>query len=181
MKKIVFVFILALVSHLIYSQNASVVKLFCDKNKSSITYSMNHILHAWTGISKEVTSVILTDENRNTITQVAVSVKVSSFDSDNANRDSHALEVTEALKFPAITFSSTSILEEGNKLKVKGTMNFHGVNQTVSFDAQKKVTGNKVQVTGSFSVTMTQFKIEPPTLMGISTDDEIKLTFDISY
>ena len=90
------------------------VKINSVKEESSITYAMNHPLHAWTGVSKEINSIILTDEAKATIYQVAVSAKVASFDSKNANRDSHMMEVTEALKYPNVTFVSTSVTLDGN-------------------------------------------------------------------
>ncbi len=156
-------------------------KIFCNKSKSSITYSMKHPLHAWTAVSKEVTSVIITDAKHESISQVAVSLKIASFDSKNANRDSHTIEVTEALKFPLITFSSSKIEQNGNQLKVKGILNFHNVNKEISFDAYSKSNKGKLRVTGGFAVQMTDFGIEPPTLMAIATEDNINIEFDIEY
>ena len=100
-----------------------------DKTKSSITYSMNHLLHAWDGISEQVNGVVqLGPDNR--IEKVAIASKVSAFDSKNSNRDAHMLEVVEALKFPNISFYSTSITEtKKGELDVKGVLQFHGVNK----------------------------------------------------
>ncbi len=160
----------------------SQVRLHCDKKHSAITYSMSHPLHSWKGENKDVTSLIIMDENSNIIKQVAVSVKVASFNSNNANRDSHMIEVTEALLYPTITFESTSIEQIDEKLEVTGTLVFHGVKQVVTFEAIKKMLNkNKIEVSGNFSIRMTQFNIEPPSLMGMQTDDDIKLFFDITY
>ncbi len=156
-------------------------KIFCDKSKSSITYSMRHPLHAWDGVSKEITSVILTDSKREKISQVAVSVKIASFDSKNANRDSHTMEVTEALKFPSITFSSTSIEQNGSELKIKGTLSFHGFKKEITIDANSKIEKGKLRVNGKFIVLMSEFGIDPPTLMAMATDDDIHIEFDVLY
>lgn len=162
-------------------QSANQKKLFADKKKSEIIYNMDHPLHSWSGVSKDVNSVILIDSNSGIISQVAVSVKIASFDSQNANRDSHAIEVTEALKFPMIKFNSSQIKQEGNKLTVSGTINFHGVNQPITFNAIKKNSGKNIEVTGGFVIKLTQFKIDPPSLMGISTDDEININFNVFF
>jgi polyisoprenoid-binding protein YceI len=180
-KKIIFLIAIGLLDLMAYSQQTSPVKLFCDKTQSTINYSMHHPLHSWEGESKDITSVILSDEKRNVISQVAVIVKISSFDSKNANRDSHVMEVTEALKYPSITFTSTSIKQENNKLMVTGTLGFHGVNQTISFDADKNIKNDKAEVTGNFIVKMSQFAIKPPSLMGMATDDDIKISFKVVY
>jgi polyisoprenoid-binding protein YceI len=158
------------------------VKLKAVTAKSNITYAMNHPLHAWKGVSKDFTSVIVFAKKSNAIRQVAVVAKVASFDSQNANRDSHAMEATEALKFPNITFTSTSIEEAADgKLKVKGEMSFHGVKKEITFDAVKKVKGGTVTVTGNFVALMSEFGIPAPSLMAMSTDDDIKVNFEVVY
>jgi polyisoprenoid-binding protein YceI len=180
-RQIIFIGIMIVFNTLIKAQETSPIKLYCDKKQSTISYSMNHPLHSWTGESTDITSVIVTDENRNIINQVAVLVKISSFDSKNANRDSHAMEVTEALKYPSLSFTSTSIKQVGNKLAVSGILNFHGINQLISFEAEKNTINSKAQVRGSFNIKMTQFKIDPPTLLGLATDDDIKVSFNLIY
>lgn len=162
-----------------FAQNK--VKVSGVKEESSITYAMNHPLHAWTGESKEVNSIILTDDARSAIYQVAVSVKISTFDSKNANRDSHTMEVTEALKFPSVTYVSTSVTIQGGDFKSDGTMTFHGISQPVTVQGKLTKEGTKLTFTGEFKLKMTQFKIDPPSLMGISTDDEFKLSFKVVY
>lgn len=181
MKKLIISAAFVLSGILAYTQEAPFIKLYSDKKLSTITYSMIHPLHAWTGESKEVTSIILSDESRSLITKVAVSVKVASFDSQNANRDSHAIEVLESLKYPTVSFSSTTIKQEGEKYIITGVLTFHGVSQTISFEAGKTMFNNKVEVTGGFSIKMSQYKIVPPSLMGIVTEDDIKISFKMVY
>jgi polyisoprenoid-binding protein YceI len=142
---------------------------------------MTHPLHAWQGESKEVNSILLMDEAKTTIFQVAVSAKLASFDSKNANRDSHMIEVTEALKFPNVTYSSTSVNIEGTEFTSSGNLTFHGIGQPVAIKGAFTKEGAKLIFSGNFNLKMTQFKIEPPSLMGISTSDDFKLDFKIVY
>jgi len=121
------------------------------------------------------------DANRNIITQAAVSVKISSFDSQNANRDSHCMEVTDAIKYPNITFASTSIKQNGNILDISGKLTFHGITKEISLKAEKKVENGKAKITGNFSVNMKDYNIDPPSLMAMETDEEIKLSFVLVY
>jgi len=172
---------MALLSLVAVAQSTSQVKLYCVKSQSSITYSVHHPLHSWTGKSKEVSSVILTNKSRSVISEVAVMVRISSFDSKNANRDSHAIEVTDALKYPSITFTSSSIKQIGDQLTVTGTLSFHGVRRIITFAAKRKLINNQLNVIGNFSVKMTQFKIVPPSLLGMATDDDIKISFNVLY
>ena len=177
MKNLILVIALTFVNTLTKAQ----VKIYSDKELSTISYYMHHPMHEWTGLSKEATSIILTDDKRSTITKVVVSVKIASFDSKNANRDSHVIEATEGILYPAITFSSDTIIQKENNLEVKGTIVFHGLSKRISFTADKKNTKNRVEITGSFPLKMTDFKIEPPSLLGIATTDEFKISFDMFY
>lgn len=181
MKAQVLFLLFFVVSSWLTAQESAQIKVFADKKESAITYAMNHLLHSWEGISSEVNSVILTDEKRNNITQAAVSVKISSFDSKNANRDSHAIEATEAIKFPTISFASTVIKQDGNNLEITGTLTFHGVSKTITINAVKQMAKNKAEITGDFDVNMKDYKIDPPSLMGVATDEIIKMSFKMVY
>jgi polyisoprenoid-binding protein YceI len=182
MKKIL-ILLLAnfMVSTAVDAQNESKIEIYGDKSQSTITYYMSHPLHTWSGESKDVTSVIKTNESRDSIFEVAVIVKIESFESKNTNRDSNMIVVTEALIYPAISFMSNSITQTGNDLEVTGTLKFHGISQEISFNATKKKSGKKLEVEGNFSAKMTDFNITPPAFMGMNSDDNIKLEFDIVY
>ncbi len=162
-----------------FAQNK--IKVNAVKEESSIVYSMKHPLHEWTGESKEINSILLMDEAKTTIYQVAVSAKLSTFDSKNANRDSHMMEVTEALKYPSVTYVSSSVTIDGSDFTSSGNMTFHGVSQPVAVKGKLTKEGNKLIFSGDFSLKMTQFKIDPPSLMGISTNDDFKLEFKVTY
>ena len=177
-----FLFSLALILGAISVMGQAQVKYFSDKNKSTIEYSMNHPLHSWTGVSSDFTSVILANEAKTEISQVAVSAKISTFDSKNANRDSHTMEVTEALKYPSVTFASTAIAKDGeNKLQVSGVLTFHGVNKNITFEAEQKNNGKSLEINGGFTIKMTDYNIERPSLMGIAADDDIKIKFKVIF
>lgn len=179
MKKIEFLLIGLLMVVGAFAQNK--VKVNCIKEESSITYAMKHPLHEWTGESKEVNSILLMDEAKTTIYQVAVSAKLASFDSKNANRDSHMIEVTEAIKFPSVTYVSSSVTIDGNDFTTSGNVTFHGVSQPVAIKGKLTREGNKLIFTGDFNLKMTQFNVEPPSLMGINTNDDFKLDFKVVY
>ena len=180
MKKLGLIMLVFAINSTTIAQEAP-LKLTADKSLSVLTYAMNHPMHAWIGESKSFTAVILCDKNKQKISKVAVSVKVASFDSQNANRDSHTIEVTEGLKFPSVTFSSETVVQNGEKLTVTGILTFHGIKKRITFEALQKTVAGKLEVSGGFIFKMTDFKIDPPTLLGVAADDEIKITFKTVY
>ena len=164
-----------------FAQKLKLKKLYADKNKSDITYAMNHPLHTWTGVSNNILSVMLLDTSNMEINELAVVIKIASFNSKNSNRDSNTIEVTEALKYPNVSLSSNSIKQTNDRLTVKGKLKFHGVSKEIIFDAQKEIIKDEIKVTGNFKILMTDFKIKPPKLLGIATDKNIKLSFTVFY
>lgn len=156
-------------------------KITADPANSYIKYSMQHPLHDWDAKSPSSRCIIVFDDESSKIEAVAVVVQVKSFDSGNANRDSHAIEVLEALKYPNITFSSTGITEESGKLSIKGNLNFHGTSRPVVINAVRKTDKDAVVVSGGFVINMKDYNIDPPGLMGLNTKEEIKLEFVMSF
>jgi len=65
-----------------------------------ISYEGKHPLHNWKAVNNTVNCVITYNPDRQAIEAVAASARLISFDSHNANRDSHALEVLDALAYP---------------------------------------------------------------------------------
>jgi polyisoprenoid-binding protein YceI len=169
--------LLLLAPSLLFAQ----VKKPVDKKKSTITYSMNHVLHAWDAVSPDVNGVVQLKADGN-IEKVAIVAKISSFDSKSSNRDAHTLEVTEALKFPNISFVSTSITESKNgELDVKGNLQFHGVTKEISFKAVSKNNNGTVQVNGNFIFLLEDFKVPRPSFMLKQVDNEVKVKFEVFY
>lgn len=152
-----------------------------DKKKSTITYSMNHLLHAWDGTSNELNGVVQLN-SKNELEKVAIVSKVSAFDSKSSNRDSHMLEVTEAIKFPNISFYSTSLTEtKKGEWDVKGILQFHGVNKEISFKANAKESNGITQMNGNFIFLLEDFKIERPSFMLKPVDNEVKVRFEVFF
>jgi polyisoprenoid-binding protein YceI len=181
MKKLILLLVFLTTVTVITAQKSSSIRTMADKKSSSITYSMKHPLHTWSGTSRNITSVILSDGEKINIRQVAVSVSIATFDSRNANRDSHMLEVTEALRFPNITFSGNVTDRQGDELAVEGELTFHGISRPSAFKVNVLEKSGKVEVSGGFSVTLSDFNIDRPTLMGFPVNDEVRLEFSVVY
>jgi len=151
--------------------------LKADKTQSYITYHCIHSLHEWTGVNKNIDCVMIYSEATDAIEKVAVMGKVADFDSGNPNRDAHSLEVLEAIQYPKITFSSTSIATNGNNLKVTGNLTFHNVTKPVTFDAVRDNKNKQISVKGNFSILLTDYKIDRPSFMLMKVEDKMDLTF----
>lgn len=155
---------------------AQVRKIEAIKDESSITYKLTHPLHEIEAVSKEGYCAIDADPAAKIIKHTYVKVAVTSFNSGNSSRDSHAMEVVDALSFPDAKFVSTNIEQQGDNLKVTGKMTFHGVTNMITFQAYAKWNGDKLAITGSFVLSLTAFKVERPSLLMVPVKDELEFT-----
>ncbi|MFN3487845.1 MAG: YceI family protein [Emticicia sp.] len=156
-------------------------KLLADKSVSTITYAMKHPMHNWEAVCKDVNAVIVYNKTAKGVEQVAVSLKVQSFDSGNSNRDSHGLEVLESLKYPNVTFVTNKIKAVAETLTLEGNLTFHGITKPVTIIATREDFANKLVFEGKFDVSLTDYKVERPSLFGIKTDDIMHFKFKFIF
>jgi polyisoprenoid-binding protein YceI len=127
-------------------------------------------------VSDAVRYRLLCDSTGSRITRVSASVDVTSFDSGNSNRDSHAMEVIDALTYPDAGFTSTAVSEQGDSLQVTGLLSFHGVSKILVIPGRVDTTADRMTVHAQFSISMTEFKIDRPSLLMIPVADSIRFT-----
>ena len=167
-------FILLFVFNFSFSQTT----LMINNENSTINYDAKHVLHAWEGINDNVSGVIIYD---NEISKIAIAAKVVDFDSGNSGRDSHSLEVLEALKFPNIKFYSDDIETEGNAITFNGDIEFHGQKKPITVLGTVDDNENLINVTGKFQIIPTEFSIKLPSFMLIEMEDYLNISFDIQF
>ena len=167
-------FILILVFNFSFSQST----LMINNEKSTISYNAKHVLHAWDGVNDNISGVIIYD---NVISKIAIAAKVVDFDSGNSGRDSHSLEVLEALKFPNIKFYSDDIETEGNAITFNGDIEFHGQKKPITVLGTIDDNESLINVTGKFQIIPTEFSIKLPSFMLIEMEDYLNISFDIQF
>ena len=141
-----------------------------------MTYRMVHPLHKIEATSKEVVYDVEADPGTKEITKVSGSVDVTTFDSGNSNRDSHAMEVIDAIDYPDAKFEGTGFVQKGDSLLITGKVTLHGVTRDMTAGAVTRWTDGKLEVDGQFNLSLEAFKIDRPSLLMIPVED--KLSFD---
>ncbi|HEY3388813.1 MAG TPA: YceI family protein [Prolixibacteraceae bacterium] len=160
---------------------AQTKKVQADKKESTMTYKLTHPLHEIEATSKDINCWADLDPSTKTISHVYVQIDVTTFNSGNSNRDSHAMEVIDAISYPYVKFNSSGISQNGDKIKVSGKLLFHGVTRDLVFDATPKWEGNNLTVTGDFVISLTAYKVERPSLLLVPVNDELHFTFYMEY
>jgi polyisoprenoid-binding protein YceI len=171
--------ILLLLLHL--GTRAQAVQVKADIAQSYIRYHMKNPVHSWTGTSKELNCLIQINAQGD-IEKATVNVTVKSFDSENSHRDARMLEVTEAVKYPTISFNSTSITRTAPAhYSIKGVLSFHGVDRPISFDLTEERSARERILKGGFAFFLEDHRIERPTLFMLKTDNEVKVELFVVY
>ncbi len=181
MKKFLVLFISLHFNLVLGQPNSTDERWSIDKNSSEIIYSGKHFLHAWSGKNKKINGLLFVDQASNEVNKIAVLLYVNDFDSGNSNRDSHSLEVLNALKFPEIRFYSENIISDNDSITFKGNLEFHG--KTVSKDILTVVNrkDNKIQLEGNFKISLNEFGIKAPSFMLAEIEDLIDLSFSLEF
>jgi polyisoprenoid-binding protein YceI len=156
---------------------AQVKTLDAVRNESSVTYRLVHPLHKVESTSKDVHYKLDLDLEKKEIKAVSAVVDVTTFDSGNSNRDSHAMEVIDAISYPEASFAGTGITQSGDSLTVTGKLTFHGITKDVVVKLSVKWSGNSLFVQGEFAVSLNAFNVERPSLLMIPVQDA--LTFSL--
>jgi polyisoprenoid-binding protein YceI len=147
------------------------------KDESSITYQLVHPLHTINAVSKDATYALDVDLASRVIKHASAQVDVTTFDSGNSNRDSHAMEVIDAITYPAVTFTSDSISQQGDSLTIAGKLTFHGITKPIVMGGATTWSPNKLVVAGGFGISLTGFNVERPSLLLVPVNDT--LTFSV--
>ena len=112
---------------------------------------------------------------------IAIAAKVVDFDSGNSGRDSHSLEVLEALKFPNIKFYSDKVSSEGNAIIFEGEIEFHGEKKPIKVLASVQESDENIKIDGKFQIIPTEFSVTLPSFMLIEMEDYLNISFSLQF
>jgi len=122
----------ALVAH------AEPVAYRMDRNHSSAAFSIRHIFSKVYGHFREMEGNIQYDEQNIANSSADITIKTSSIDTNNENRDKdlRSEHFFNADSFPTITFKSTKVIPGADKehFQLVGDLNMRGVSRPVTLD-----------------------------------------------
>ena len=174
-KRILVTFLFLVVSTLAQTDSQWVL------SQSTLTYHVNHPLHQVDGVSHEARGKGQCHSGR---CDFLVAVPVKSFDSGDSNRDLHMLQVTRGGQFPIVTVRTS--LPEGASasatIHADLEVQFAGQTATykqVAFEQAKN--GDETKISGTIPATLSDFKIEPPTLLTIAVKNEIPVRVEMTW
>ena len=137
MKRMFFTFLIVLLAGL--SNNVRAVEWRFDHPHTNIGFSITHlVISDVTGRFTEFDGTFSSPGDGFEGSQVSITIKTASIDTDNEKRDKHlrSADFFDAEKHPEITFKSTSFENVGDKkYKISGPFMMNGVTRDIALDA----------------------------------------------
>ncbi|HXU30169.1 MAG TPA: YceI family protein [Thermoanaerobaculia bacterium] len=105
-----------------------------DKAHSEVSFRIRHLLTKVPGRFDDFSGTIQFDPAKPATSSVEFTIKATSIDTGNENRDKHlrTADFFDVEKFPEISFKSTAVKEVSkNRYQVTGAFTLHGVTKTI--------------------------------------------------
>ncbi len=179
-----FVFVLVLLT------NASVFAVShnyeLNAQRTEILFDGKSTLHAFHGFTHEATASTGVDvEALEVEVPFLIQVPVSSLDTQNKKRDKAMRRMFQAEAYPHIIFKVETIKVKEKKefetlvCEVTGKLNIRSIEQPIQFLTGIKLKGNQIHAQGSFKINIKDFKLKPPSVLGvIRVSKEIVVHFE---
>ncbi len=149
--------------------------------KCTISYHVSHPLHQIDGVSHSARAKGICRAGQ---CDFLIAVPVKSFDSGDSNRDLHMIQATRGAEFPMVVVRTQ--LPEAGLLSgaIHADLEIEFAGQTMRYKQvpfQEQVNGNEVRITGTIPATISDFKIEPPSLLGMAIKNDIPVHVDLTW
>ena len=148
---------------------------------SKISYRVSHPLHEVLGISRAARGKGVCHEGQ---CDFLIAVPVKSFDSGDSNRDLHTVQVTRGAEFPMVTVRAHLPEADSALSSIHADLEIQFAGQTaqykqVAFELAKQ--GNATRISGIIPATLSDFKIDPPTLLAMPIKNEIPIRIEMTW
>ena len=174
-KKMLPLFLLLLLPNLFAADRQWVLK------QSTLTYHVSHPLHQTEGVSHAARGKGVCHEGQ---CDFLIAVPVKTFDSGDSNRDLHMIQVTRGAEFPMVTVRTHLPESVSASATIKADLEVQFAGQTAHYKqvAFELVTqANETRISGTIPTTLTDFKIDPPSLLTLPVKNEIPVRIEMTW
>ena len=149
--------------------------------QGTLTYHVSHPLHQSEGTSHEVRGKGICHAGQ---CDFLIAVPVKSFDSGDSNRDIHMIQVTRGAQFPMVTVRTRLPESASTAATIQADLEIQFAGQTAQYKQipfQVVTQGNQIRITGTIPATLTDFKIDPPSLLTMPVKNDIPVRVDLTW
>jgi len=149
--------------------------------QSTLTYHVSHKLHQTEGVSHAAKGKGVCQAGQ---CDFLIAVPVKSFDSGDSNRDLHMIQATRGAEFPMVTVRTKLPEEASASASINADLEIQFAGQTVQYHQvpfQVMTQGKQTRISGTIPATVSDFKIEPPSLLGMKIKNEIPVRVEMTW
>jgi hypothetical protein len=149
--------------------------------QSTLTYHVSHPLHQTDGVSHAAKGKGVCHAGQ---CDFLIAVPVKTFDSGDSNRDLHMLQVTRGAEFPIVSVRTRLPESDSVAEDIKADLDIQFAGQTVQYKQvplKLEKQGAEIHVAGTIPATLSDFKIDPPSLLTMPVKNEIPVRVDMVW
>jgi hypothetical protein len=149
--------------------------------ESTLTYHVSHPLHQVDGVSHAAKGKGICHAGQ---CDFLIAVPVKSFDSGDSNRDLHTLQVARGGKFPMVTVRTHLPEAAAASATISADIEIDFSGQTAKYSHvpfQLTMQGTETRISGTIPATLTDFKIDPPSLLAMPVKNEIPVRVEMTW
>jgi hypothetical protein len=149
--------------------------------QSTLTYHVSHKLHESEGVSHAARGKGVCHDGQ---CEFLIAVAVKSFDSGDSNRDLHMVQVTRGAEFPIVTVRTRLPESASSSATINADLEIQFAGQTAQYKKvpfKVETQGADTHITGTIPATLTDFKVDPPSLLTMPVKNEIPVRVDLKW
>ena len=149
--------------------------------QSTLTYRVSHPLHQTEGVSHAAKGKGVCHAGQ---CEFLIAVPVKSFDSGDSNRDLHMLQVTRGAEFPLVIVRTRVPESTAGSRTINVDLEIQFTGQTAEYKQipfRLETQGGEVHITGTIPATLSDFKIDPPSLLTMAVKNEMPVRVDLTW
>ncbi|WP_263832606.1 YceI family protein [Sulfurospirillum oryzae] len=109
-----------------------------------------------------------------------ISMDLINLKSENEKRDEHMYEALHVKEHPSTMFKLKEVKKEADGYHLLGTLTLNKQIKEINTKADITDQSDLLKLKGGFSIKMSEFGIEPPTLLFLSVRDEVVISYDLT-
>lgn len=159
--------------------------------KGTVVVEGTSTMHDWEMTSAKATgkaTLAISGSQLTDLSNLQITIPVQTLKSEKESMDDNAYDALKENKNKNITFQQTTAATvsahgSGYLVKLQGKLSIAGAVKTIPLEATCTVSGGTVQCKGEKAIKMTDYGVEPPTMMfgSIKTGDELTIKYDITF
>ena len=99
--------------------------------------------------------------------------------STKKDRDDHMYKLLNVEKYKTVTFDITSVVRNGLNYDINGILTLSGVSKEITVKSNIIEENGQIILDGGFSFNLTDFKLEPPTMLVLTVRNQIDIIYKI--